>query len=148
MPAIHPIVKHMDSFTFSGLTVRTKNSDEFNQETAKLPNLWEQFYVSNPAPNTTIFAVYSDYESDVHGLYNVTVGTVDDTQSAALNAVKIHAGQYLVFQTYGAMPQAVIEAWKQIWDYFTKERTYQRCFMTDFEAYNHHDEVAIYIGVK
>jgi len=148
MPAIHPIMKHVDSFTVTGLTVRTQNSDEFNQETAKLPNLWQQFYASNPTPNTTIFGVYSGYESDANGLYNVTVGNTNDNQSDELSAVKINSGNYLIFQGKGPMPQTVIEAWKRVWAYFSVESPYQRCFMTDFEEYKNSDEVAIYIGVN
>lgn len=148
MPSIQPIMKHVDSFTVTGLTVRTQNSDEFNEETAKLPKLWQQFYSSNPIKNTAIFGVYSDYESDANGLYNVTVGTTNDSQSAELNVVKINSGNYLVFQAKGPMPQAVIETWKRVWDYFAKGNAHQRCFMTDFEAYSNSDEVAIYIGVK
>ena len=148
MPAIHPIMKQLDSFTVTGLTVKTQNSDEFNQETAKLPNLWQQFYASNPTPITIIFGIYSDYESDANGLYNVTVGTANDNQSAELCAVKIHSGNYLIFQGKGPMPLTVIETWKRVWDYFSEESMHQRCFMTDFEAYSNSDEVAIYIGVK
>ena len=148
MPAIHPIMKHVDSFTVTGLTVRTQNSDEFNQETAKLPNLWQQFYASNPTPNTTIFGVYSGYESDANGLYNVIVGNSNDNQSDELSAVKINSGNYLIFQGKGSMPQTVIETWKRVWAYFSVESPYQRCFMTDFEEYKNSDEVAIYIGVK
>lgn len=148
MPAIHPIMKHLDSFAVTGLTARTQNSDEFNQKTAKLPNLWQQFYASNPTPNATIFGIYSNYESDANGLYNVTVGTANDNQSAGLSAVKIPSGHYLIFQGKGQMPQAVIEAWKHVWAYFSIESRYQRCFMTDFEEYKNSDEVAIFIGVK
>lgn len=148
MPDIHPIMKHVDSFTVTGLTVRTQNSDEFNQETAKLPNLWQQFYASNPIPNTPIFGVYSGYESDANGLYNVIVGNINDNQSDELSAVKINSGNYLIFQSRGSMPQTVIEVWKRVWDYFAVENPYQRCFMTDFEEYKNSDEVAIYIGVK
>lgn len=148
MPSIHPVIKQVDSFTVTGLIVRTQNSDEFNQETAKLPNLWGQFYARNPPPNTTIFGVYSDYESDANGLYNVTVGTVNDNQSAELSAVKINSGNYLIFQGKGTMPLTVIETWKRVWDYFTEASPYQRCFVTDFEAYSNSDEVAIYIGVS
>lgn len=148
MPSIHPIMKHVDSFTVTGSRVRTQNSDEFNQETAKLPSLWQQFYASNPTPNTTIFGVYSDYESDANGLYDVTVGTANDNQSAELSAVKINPGNYLIFQGKGAMPLTVIETWKGVWRYFAEESAHQRCFMTDFEAYSNSDEVAIYIGVK
>jgi predicted transcriptional regulator YdeE len=148
MPAIHPILKHVYSFTVTGLTVRTQNSDEFNPDTAKLPNLWQQLYASNPTPNTTIFGVYSGYESDANGLYNVTVGNSNDNQSDELSAVKINSGNYLIFQCQGSMPQTVIETWNRVWAYFSVESPYQRCFMTDFEEYKNSDEVAIYIGVK
>lgn len=148
MSAIHPVLKHVDSFTVTGLSIRTKNSDEFNTQTAKLPNLWQQFYSSNPFPNTTIFGVYSGYESDVNGSYDVTAGTVSNNQSAEKSAVKINSGNYLVFQCKGPMPQTVIQTWQRIWDYFTLDSPYQRCFMTDFEEYKNGDELAIYIGVK
>ena len=148
MPAIHPILKHVDSFTVTGLTVRTQNSDDFNQETAKLPKLWQQFYSSKPTTNTTIFGVYSDYESDANGSYDVTVGALNHNQSVELSGVKINSGNYLVFQGKGQMPQIVIETWQRVWDYFTVESSYQRCFMTDFEEYKNGDEVAIYIGIK
>lgn len=148
MSAIEPILKHVDSFTVIGLTVRTKNSDEFNPETAKLPNLWQQFYSSNPTPNTTIFGVYSGYESDTAGYYDVTAGTLNNNQSVELSAVKINSGNYLVFNGKGQMPQTVIDTWKRVWDYFTVGSPYQRCFMTDFEEYRNGDEVAIFIGVR
>ena|SRR3990167_4787592 len=148
MPSKPPILKHIDSFTVTGLMVRTQNSHEFNRETAKLPNLWEKFYSSNPTPNTTIFSVYSGYESDAHGSYDVTVGTTNDKQSIELMAVKINSGNYLVFQGKGQMPQTVIAQWKRVWDYFTVETPYQRCFTSDFEEYKNGDEVAIYIGIK
>lgn len=148
MSVIHPVLKHVDSFTVTGLTIRTKNSDEFNPEIAKLPTLWQQFYSSNPTPNTTIFGVYSGYESDANGSYDVTAGILNSNHGAELSAVKINPGNYLVFQNKGVMPQTVIEAWKRVWDYFTVDRPYQRCFMTDFEEYKNGDEVAIFIGVS
>lgn len=148
MPAIYPVLKHVDSFTVTGFMVRTRNSDEFNQETAKLPNLWQKFYSSTPATNKTIFGVYADFESDANGFYSVTVGTNIENQNAELSTVKINSGNYLIFKAKGSMPQAVIEAWKQVWDYFTEESMHQRCFMTDFEVYSNRDEVAVYIGVK
>lgn len=148
MPSIQPIMKHVDSFTVTGFTVKTQNSEEFNEETAKLPKLWQQFYSSNLATNTTIFGVYSDYESDANGHYTVTVGIANDNQRTESSAVKIHPGNYLIFQGKGSMPLTVIETWKRVWDYFTAGSPYQRCFMTDFEAYSNSDEVTIYIGVK
>lgn len=148
MPVIDPVLKQMDSFTVSGLTVRTKNSDEFNPEKAKLPDLWQQFYSSNPTQNTPVYGVYSDYESDANGAYNLTAGTSNNTQDIELNKVQINSGHYLVFQNKGPMPQAVIETWMQIWDYFAIEGSPKRCFLTDFEEYKNGDEIAVYIGVK
>ena len=153
--SIHPVLKHMDSFTVRGFRVRTQNSDEFNRETAKLPNLWQQFYSSHLVTKTPIFGVYSDYESDANGLYTVTAGIVNEgiandenKNSSELSAIKTTSGDYLIFHSKGAMPLTAIETWKRVWDYFTEDSTYQRCFMTDFETYSNSDEVAIYIGVK
>lgn len=139
-------MKKVDSFIVTGFAARTQNVDEFNAATAKIPTLWHQFYSSNPTITTTIYGVYSDYESDANGLYTVTVGV--DNQKVGLSGVTINSGNYLVFQGKGSMPLTVIETWKRVWDYFTSESAYQRYFMTDFEAYTNSDEVAIYIGVK
>ncbi|MDP1614465.1 MAG: effector binding domain-containing protein, partial [Methylococcales bacterium] len=105
---------------------------------------------SDLASNANIFEVYSDYESDANGLYTVTVGITDnrDRMSAEFTAVKIPAGNYLVFQGAGPMPATVVEIWKQIWNYFQAESNDQRSFISDFEAYSGSDKVAIYIGIK
>lgn len=149
MSSIPPILKYVESFTVTGLNVRTQNSDEFNEKTAKLPSLWQQFYSSDLAANANIFEVYSDYESDANGLYTVTVGIPDnsDHTGAEFTSVKIPASNYLVFQGAGPMPSTVVETWKQIWDYFDAKSNYQRSFISDFEVYSGSDKVAIYIGI-
>ena len=148
MSSIPPTLKYIEGFTVTGLSTKTQNTDEFNENTAKLPSLWQQFYASHLAAHANIFEVYSDYESDANGLFTVTVGVSDATKRAELETVNIQAGNYLVFQGTGPMPSTVVETWKQIWDYFEVERNYQRNFISDFEAYSGSDKVAIYIGVK
>lgn len=148
MSFIPPILKRVEHFRVTGLGTRTKNCDEFNEQTAKLPNLWQQFSSTDLASHANIFGVYSDYESDAHGLYTVTVGIASDAPQDAFNSVKIQAGNYLVFQGTGPMPSTVIATWKRIWDYFETENEYRRNFISDFEAYNGSNEVAIYIGIK
>jgi len=143
-----PTLKYVEGFTVTGLSTKTQNTDEFNEKTAKLPSLWQQFYSSDLAANANIFEVYSDYESDANGFYTVTVGVTDDSELAEFGSVKIQAGNYLVFQGTGPMPSTVVETWKQIWDYFEAESNYQRSFISDFEAYSGSDKVAIYIGIK
>lgn len=148
MPAKHPVLKHLDSFIVTGFMVRTKNSDEFNPETAKLPNLWQQYYSNKPNPNETIFGVYSDYESDANGFYSLTAGVKSNNPDSALHTIKINSGKYLIFEGKGAMPQTVIETWGRVWEYFTEGSLHQRCFRTDFEVYSNGDDVSICIGVK
>lgn len=145
---------YIEEFTVVGLTVRTMNSDEFNPEKSKLPLLWNQFYSlieSIPSRlNSSIFGVYSDYESDATGHYSMTAGVLVNPAVSMpnLSMVRVQAGDYLVFEGKGEMPQTVVETWKRVWEYFTLESDYQRSFRTDFEQYNGSDYVAIHIGVK
>ena len=150
MSSIPPTLKYVEGFTVIGLSTKTQNTDEFNEKTAKLPSLWQQFYSSDLAANANIFEVYSDYESDANGLYTVTVGITDNGNRTGTEFayVKIPAGNYLVFQGTGPMPATVVETWKKIWNYFETESNYQRSFISDFEAYSGSDKVAIYIGIK
>jgi len=148
MSSIPPTLKYVEGFMITGLSTKTQNIDEFNEKTAKLPSLWQQFYSSDLAINANIFEVYSDYESDANGLYTVTVGITGEHKRTEFASVKIQAGNYLVFQGAGPMPSTVVETWKQIWNYFGTESEYERNFISDFEAYSDSDKVAIYIGIK
>ena len=147
MSLTDPTIKQLERFTVTGFQVRTRNSEEFQAESAKLPGLWQQCHAKIPGIEP-VFGVYSDYESDANGAYSVTAGVSMDTQGSGLTRVEVQAGNYLVFQGQGPMPMAIIDTWKRVWDYFASEKPWQRCFMTDFEAYGDGDSVAIYIGVK
>lgn len=146
--SIQPLVKQVESFTVTGFSVRTQNKDEFNEKTAKLPNLWQQFYTSELATNDNIVSVYSNYDSDATGPYTVTVGIKSSSVLTQWHSITIQAGDYLVFQGIGPMPATVIEIWKQVWDFFVKNTEYRRNFMSDFEVYSGSDQVAIYIGLE
>lgn len=143
-----PTLIYIKGFSVMGLSIQTQNTEEFNEKTAKLPSLWQQFYSSELATNPNVFEVYSDYESDANGLYTVTVGVSDDIATTPFSTVNIQAGNYLVFHGTGSMPSTVVETWKRIWDYFDAENNYQRSYITDFEAYSVSDKVAIHIGIK
>ncbi len=145
---ISPTVQHVESFIVTGLSVRTQNSDEFNEKTAKIPALWQQFYNSELAKNANIFSVYSNYDSDANGPYTVTVGVESDHAQTQLSSVTIQAGNYLVFQGTGPMPATVIETWKRVWMLFETNTEHRRNFISDFEAYSGPDQVAIYIGLE
>jgi predicted transcriptional regulator YdeE len=145
--SIQPTMKQVESFTVIGFSTRTQNSDEFNEKTAKLPSLWQQFYTSELATNANVIGVYSNYDSDANGPYTVTVGVTSNHAQTQLSSETIQAGNYLVFQGTGPMPATVIETWKQVWAFFEKHTEHQRNFITDFESYSGPDQVAIYIGL-
>jgi hypothetical protein len=47
------------------------------------------------------------------------------------------------------MPQAVIDAWVQVWQHFGQPRKdVERVYATDFEQYVGADEVAVHIGIR
>ncbi|BEP56005.1 GyrI-like domain-containing protein [Variovorax sp. V118] len=147
-----PIRQHHDAFRVAGLTVRTTNREEIDPATARIGALWnrffgEQTYESTPyrTSDTRIFSVYSAYESDAHGAFDMTAGVA---VSDGANSVAIEAGDYLVFTGRGEMPQMVIATWQRIWQYFEAHPEIVRRYRSDFEAYEGPDAVAIHIGVS
>ncbi len=146
--SIQPSIKQVESFTVTGFSVRTQNSDECNEQTAKIPHLWQEFYSSELGTSANIFGVYSNYASDVNGFYTVTVGVQSNHEQTQLSSVTIQGGNYLVFEGTGPMPATVVETWKHVWEFFEENTAYRRNFMSDFEAYSSRDQVSIYIGLE
>ncbi|QGW81762.1 AraC family transcriptional regulator [Variovorax paradoxus] len=149
---MEPVRQHHGEFQVAGLMVRTTNSEENDAATARIGPLWNRFfgeetYRSTPhrTQDARIFGVYSGYESDAHGAFDVTVGVAVSDGAAA---VGIEAGDYLVFSGQGEMPHMVIDTWQRIWQYFEANPTITRRYRSDFEAYDGPDKVAIHIGVS
>ena len=147
------------AFSVAGITARTRNSEEMDPATARIGALWERFFsqswerqLPGRGDDGRIFGVYSGYESNEHGSFDVTAGvTVAEPHLAhavpGAHRVDIEAGNYLVFTGEGDMPQMVIDTWVRIWHYFAANPQLRRRFGTDFEAYEGPDKVAIHIGV-
>lgn len=135
----------IESFTVSGPSVRTNNALEASGA-GKLAGFWARYYESRPPSSETVYGVYSDYESNASGDYTVTAGTRTSFMGDSVVAVK--PGTYLEFPAEGQMPNAVIDAWKSVWEFFSKNQSHERAFETDFEQYNGPTSAAIYIGVK
>lgn len=153
MAAIIPQLTQIQALTVTGISVRTKNEEEFNPQKAQLPHLWEQFYGSKAQgikPDASVYGVYHHYESDLSGYYTVTAGIEIPNESKAthLDRVIIKEGDYLVFEAAGTNPSAIIKAWQTIWNYFNEKPKYQRAYLTDFELYKTTHESAVYIGIK
>ena len=138
--------------TIQGISIRTQNSYEMNPETAKISGLYQRFdenIVVDYQHGARVYGIYFDYESDASGMFSVLAGA-DQIESSKVNlqSVTIEAGDYLVFEGKGEMPQAVIDTWMKIWDYFSGEKNeYQRVYKTDFELYKSETLVEIHIGI-
>jgi len=134
---MQPTPVHISTFFVYGPSISTNNRDEFDPVTAKIAGLWAQFFATSPS--LPVYGVYSNYESDANGQFDVTAGT------HAKSGIEIKEGRYLVFKARGPMPTAVIDAWSFIWRYF-EEYPIKRSFLSDFEAYGS-EGVDIHIGI-
>lgn len=154
-----PATLQIPAFSVAGVAVRTRNSEEMNPAIARLGDLWGRFFsqgwqhqLPSRSEDARIYGVYSGYESNEHGAFDVTAGmaVADPALAQAVPGaacVDVQAGDYLVFTGRGEMPQMVIDTWVRIWHYFAQNPQVQRRFGTDFEAYEGPDQVAIHVGI-
>ncbi|MEV1171857.1 effector binding domain-containing protein [Nonomuraea sp. NPDC049784] len=138
-----------------GFAVRTTNADEMDPARAKLPALWQRagapgaFAHVPGRVDENLYAVLTDYESDHNGAYTQIVGTGVRTVPRlpeGMVAVRVPAAQSLKLEARGQMPQALVDAWQQVWKHTESGGTPSRAFTTDLEV--HHPEGAdLYIAV-
>lgn len=145
-------IVNITSLNISGLKTRTSNVNEQSAETAKIAPLWNKV-VEDCFPymlvSGSVYAVYSNYESDVAGQYDLLVGS-DKFSSSLENteSVEIQEGSYLKFSKDGDMPEACISLWQDIWAYFESDDCqHVRSYITDFEKYTQ-TGLEIYISIK
>jgi predicted transcriptional regulator YdeE len=130
---------------------------EAEPATGKIGGLWARFYrdgIPSKIPHKrdpqVPVSVYTGYQSDHTGQYELTVGMAVDASAhtpEGLVRVSIPAGSYLLFEAEGGMPQVVIDTWKEIWNYFPTPG-HVRAYATDFEVHSGPKTVGIYISVK
>ncbi|MFD2168268.1 GyrI-like domain-containing protein [Thalassotalea euphylliae] len=147
-------VKHFDGQVVHGLSARTNNANEFNPETGKIPALWQQFDLHVPVnyqAGERVYGVYDDYASDFQGDFTVLAGFDgrELPKGITLEKRNIPAGKYLAFSKSGDMPQIAIDAWTDVWQYFTSDScAHERLYKTDFEYYPNGNTIEVYIGIK
>ena len=143
---------------FIGIEVRTTNQKEMDPSTAKIPGLWGRFFqekIAEKIPDKKrdgpLFGIYTKYESDHTGPYSLIIGVeVNDPEPTpvGMTGLKIPPGQFMVFTAQGPMPNALIDTWIYIWDYFSKETHHKRLYTADYEVHSGNDDVDIYIAVN
>jgi predicted transcriptional regulator YdeE len=149
-------VEEIEEKSIYGISVRTKNSNEMNPETAKIGAIWQEFDSTvevNYKDGERVYGVYYNFESDANGEFDVLAGY--EILNSKLDTVKIQKGKYLVFNKIfeetddNTRVQAIIETWGKIWEYFLNEDSqYKRIYKTDFEYYKGQNEIEIYISIS
>ncbi len=118
-----------------GIEVRTNNIS-----TSDVGELWKKFYtnrIQDHVPNcidSRIFVLYSHYETDHTGYFNVLIGSpVGNFENIPQGMVGrlIPAQKYYVKRAEGVLPNAVIDTWQMIW-----HSDIRRTFKFDFELYD------------
>ncbi|MGB3752157.1 MAG: GyrI-like domain-containing protein [Arcobacteraceae bacterium] len=143
---------YVKKLLLSGISTRTNNTNESKEETQKIAPLWEQYDVENifsqtlnKVNDTSFYGIYSNYESDLNGDYDVTVAV---EVKKAKHPIVIENKRYLVFKKEGELPEVAFVLWQEIWDYFANNDEYERDYLVDFEKYSKENEVEIYISIK
>ncbi|EGR3963844.1 AraC family transcriptional regulator [Vibrio cholerae] len=147
-------VNNIDGFEVVGLSVRTTNASELNPSTAKIGQLWERFYANagqKLSEKSKVYGVYTNYESDSKGAFDVIACSDALSTEVLLDAIKVEivSGNYVVFSATGELPQAVLNLWTVVLNFFDSENCpYERSYTTDFEYYKSNTEVEIFISLK
>lgn len=147
-------IRAVKAKTITGIQTRTDNATEMNAATGKIAQLWQTFDQTVPVNyrgGERVYGVYANYESDHTGRFDVLAG-FDGTNAPdneQLREITIEAGKYLVFTHQGNMPQIAIDAWTEVWQYFTSGNAqHQRLFTTDFEYYPSDKQIEVHIAIK
>lgn len=153
---MEPIVKHIDAKTIIGVTLRTSNERESHPDTASIPIMWRNFFeynvmagIPNQLDPMSVYGVYSNYESDEMGEYDLLIGLQSGAteKPANFNISTIVEGKYLVFPVLEASPDGIKDTWAGIEGYFDTMETYKRAFTSDFELYQGRSDISIYISI-
>ena len=140
--------------TINGLSTRTDNATEMDPKKGKIGALWQTFDETVPVDyknGERVYGVYSGYESDHTGQFTVLAGFdgASFPSGSNLESKTIPEGNYLVFKYKGEMPQIAIDAWTEVWNYFSQSKVeHQRLYSTDFEFYPNGNEIEVHIAVK
>ena len=158
MPISEPQARRGTPRQVVGVAIRTTNASEVDPATALIPGLWSRFSAEGWADRLgklgargPTLAVYSRYESDASGSYQLLVGRELRGRAPdgdALETEMIPQGEYLVFSCPGPLPQAVIDGWRTVWSFFERPEAPARAYTADFEVYSDSQPVEIWVATR
>ncbi len=118
-----------------GIEIRTQNTSAI-----EIGELWQKFFanqVQDRIPNcidSRLFGLYSSYENKHLADYNFMIGCpVSDLDQIPQGMVgrTVPAQSYQVARAQGALPDALLETWQDIW-----QSDIPRSYTYDFEIYD------------
>ena len=128
------------SYSFKSVTIRTDNSES---GMAKIDELWADImrgkvpldFIENgvPVKGLSPISVYSDYESDEKGKYNLSVMTVTADFFAKMESAVVR-GEYVKIDESGeTIADCANKAWSKVWD-LSANGELKRAFTADYES--------------
>ncbi|MDE6001502.1 MAG: AraC family transcriptional regulator [Clostridia bacterium] len=128
------------AYSFKSVTIRTDNSES---GMAKINELWADVmqgkvpldFIENgiPVKGLSPVSMYSDYESDEKGKYNLTIMTVTVDFFAGMEK-SVAQGKYLKIDESGeTIADCAYKAWSEVWQ-LTAEGKLNRAFTSDYES--------------
>jgi predicted transcriptional regulator YdeE len=157
-----PQIVELDGFTLIGIEARTNNTDSGRKA---ISEQWGRFFkegIFDRIPDkldASIYALYTDYESNRDGQFSLLIGAkASDAAMAPPGMVKksVPKQKYAALSSAkGPVAKVVPEAWKQVWNLEDSSGLGgPRSYRADFELYGppsrdpNHAEVDLYIGIR
>ncbi len=145
---------HVSPFTVMGFTARTTNKEELSG-VSRIGELWQRLMTGGQGPvagdDESIFSVYTNYESDENGAYDVILGKRATQEQLPGNelrkAVHIPGGDYVVFPAANATADGIKAAWQDVYRYFATATDFRRAYSADFEKHSA-EGVQLFIAVQ
>lgn len=128
----------INPFNIIGISVRTTNEKE--QSTKEIADLWEQFMSKNILSNIpnkvdyTIYSLYTEYEGDYTKPYTVIIGCkvnhLNEIPEGMIGK-SFEGGNFIQITTKGDLTKGlIVNQWSKIWS-MNLDRTYS----VDFEVF-------------
>jgi predicted transcriptional regulator YdeE len=148
----------LEKFYVIGIAMESSNENEKSIE--DMGKLWGRFYsegITEKIPNklsNDIYSIFTDYDSNYKGKYTAIIGhKVSSLEHipAGMVSKEIGDGNHVKHIAKGKMPDAIVNAWKEIW---SMDSELKRRYTADFEVYGKKSqqgdssEVEIYLAVE
>lgn len=137
-------IEERSAFTIAGMKWTLNISDPANHQ--QISKLWTVFNRSekpahfcaqstnDPVFNGSFLGVCVDNKDQKTFDYWIA-STLSEGRSTEFETLPVEAGQWAVFECVGAMPQAIVKLWKQIYTEYFPTSSYQPKNTIDFEVY-------------